>query len=151
RLARVGPPGSRCFHGIRGRQAHTAEGLLAGPDGGEARKTSQDLCAIVDPTPEDPRAARSVMTIAGRHRRILRAVTGGAMARGGWTHGPVDEGSGPSLRMLPLRGRPDLRAARPLLILVGIVALFFTSYYQIEPDEVGVVQRFGRYVETSNP
>src|SRR5262249_861423 len=26
-----------------------------------------------------------------------------------------------------------------------------TSYYQIEPDEVGVVQRFGRFVRTSDP
>jgi len=71
------------------------------------------------------------------------------MVRGGWTHGPV--GEGPPLRMLPPLGRPDLRLARPVLIVVGLLVLFFTSYYQIEPDEVGVVQRFGRYVGTSNP
>ncbi|HEY8148202.1 MAG TPA: FtsH protease activity modulator HflK [Vicinamibacteria bacterium] len=73
------------------------------------------------------------------------------MARGGWTQGPVDEGPPRPLRMLPLRGRPDLRAARPVLIVAGLIALFFTSYYQIEPDEVGVVQRFGRYVGISDP
>jgi membrane protease subunit HflK len=32
-------------------------------------------------------------------------------------------------------------------VLVGAV----TSYYQVEPDEVGVVRRFGRYVGTTNP
>ncbi len=73
------------------------------------------------------------------------------MARGGWTRGPVDDSPGPPLRMLTLPGRPDLRLARPILIVVGLLLLFFTSYYQIEPDEVGVVQRFGRYVGTANP
>src|SRR5262245_2112493 len=53
--------------------------------------------------------------------------------------------------MLPLRSRLDLRAARPVLVVVGLVALFFTGYYQVEPDEMGVVQRFDRYVGTSNP
>jgi membrane protease subunit HflK len=33
------------------------------------------------------------------------------------------------------------------LLLMGMV----TSYYQVEPDEVGVVRRFGRYVGTTNP
>ena len=36
------------------------------------------------------------------------------------------------------------------LVLLGIVMLF-SSYYQVEPDEVGVVMRFGRYVRTSPP
>jgi len=27
----------------------------------------------------------------------------------------------------------------------------FTTYYQVEPDEVGVVQRFGAYVRTTEP
>jgi membrane protease subunit HflK len=35
--------------------------------------------------------------------------------------------------------------------VIGLVLLFFTSYFQVEPDEVGVVQRFGRYVGTSDP
>jgi modulator of FtsH protease HflK len=39
------------------------------------------------------------------------------------------------------------------LILIGLVALLFvtTGYYQVEPDEVGVVQRFGAYVRTADP
>ncbi|MFZ0430644.1 MAG: FtsH protease activity modulator HflK [Acidobacteriota bacterium] len=42
------------------------------------------------------------------------------------------------------------------LILSAVVALFllialFASFYQIEPEEVGVVLRFGRYVRTTDP
>jgi len=71
------------------------------------------------------------------------------MARGGWTHGPIGEDS--PLRALPLPHRRDLARLRPILIGLAVVVFLFTSYYQVEPDEVGVVQRFGRYVETSGP
>ncbi|HUD72115.1 MAG TPA: FtsH protease activity modulator HflK [Dongiaceae bacterium] len=37
-----------------------------------------------------------------------------------------------------------------VILLVAVVA-FMTSWYQIEPDEVGVVQRFGAYVRTTDP
>lgn len=38
------------------------------------------------------------------------------------------------------------------LLLIGAVALGLVSgYYQIEPDEVGIVTRFGRYVNTTSP
>ncbi len=37
-----------------------------------------------------------------------------------------------------------------LLVLLVIVAAF-TSYYQVEPDEVGVIRRLGKYVGTSSP
>jgi membrane protease subunit HflK len=37
------------------------------------------------------------------------------------------------------------------LIIAGVLLLLITGYYQVEPDEVGVVQRFGRYVRTTNP
>ena len=44
----------------------------------------------------------------------------------------------------------------PRLILAGVVlvlglAALSTVYYQVEPDEVGVVQRFGAYVRTAEP
>ncbi len=39
---------------------------------------------------------------------------------------------------------------RSVLLLLAIVA-FFSTYYQIEPEEVGMVTRFGRYVRTTNP
>jgi membrane protease subunit HflK len=42
------------------------------------------------------------------------------------------------------------------LVVLGLVVLLvlffvFTSFFQIEPDEVGVVLRFGRHVRTANP
>ncbi len=38
------------------------------------------------------------------------------------------------------------------LLLVGAIAIGLVSgYYQIEPDEVGIVTRFGRYVSTTPP
>jgi membrane protease subunit HflK len=48
-----------------------------------------------------------------------------------------------------------LRQSRRLLVillLVGVVVVGLVSaYYQIEPDEVGLVMRFGRFVRTTNP
>lgn len=44
--------------------------------------------------------------------------------------------------------RRSLRYVVPLLVVV-VAAL--TSYYQVEPDEVGVVTRFGRYSRTVEP
>src|SRR3954464_15602619 len=46
--------------------------------------------------------------------------------------------------------------ARPRFLWGGIAALvalvaLVGSYYQIEPDEVGLVTRFGRFVRTTNP
>ncbi|MEO1481478.1 MAG: FtsH protease activity modulator HflK [Myxococcota bacterium] len=41
-----------------------------------------------------------------------------------------------------------------LPIVVGVIALLigaFTSYYQIEPDEVGVVLRFGKHIGNAEP
>jgi membrane protease subunit HflK len=37
------------------------------------------------------------------------------------------------------------------LLLIAIVIATITSYYQIEPEEVGMVTRFGQYVRTANP
>ncbi|HEY5282626.1 MAG TPA: FtsH protease activity modulator HflK [Polyangia bacterium] len=48
-----------------------------------------------------------------------------------------------------------LRASRRWLVAVGLVivgiAAIYGSYYQVEPDEVGLVTRFGRFVRTCNP
>jgi modulator of FtsH protease HflK len=48
-----------------------------------------------------------------------------------------------------------LRESRRLLVIVGLVVFalvtLYSAYYQVEPDEVGLVTRFGRYVRTSNP
>jgi membrane protease subunit HflK len=47
------------------------------------------------------------------------------------------------------RSLPRLLLAGGALVL-GAIALS-TVYYQVEPDEVGVVQRFGAYVRTTDP
>jgi len=46
----------------------------------------------------------------------------------------------------PSKG-PLLLIALAVLVVLGSI----TSYYQVEPDEVGVIRRFGRYVGTSDP
>lgn len=44
---------------------------------------------------------------------------------------------------------------RPMMTLIGLVLVALVvgvaSYYQIEPDEIGVVTRFGRFRQTSEP
>ena len=48
-----------------------------------------------------------------------------------------------------------LRGSRRALLWIGaaliVVGVLGTSYYQVEPDEVALVTRFGRFVRTSNP
>jgi len=58
----------------------------------------------------------------------------------------IDVGRAPSLS---LRGRGRLIGRMGLGLLVLIV--LFSTYYQVNADEVGVVQRFGRYVRTTDP
>jgi len=58
----------------------------------------------------------------------------------------IDVGELPSFSM---RGRGSL-VTRMLLVLVAVIALVST-YYQVNADSVAVVQRFGRYVRTTDP
>jgi membrane protease subunit HflK len=71
------------------------------------------------------------------------------MARGSWGQGPVDIGGGeihfPNLPKVPSGG------LKAIAWILGVLILLFTGYYQIEPDAVGVVQRFGKYVRTTEP
>jgi membrane protease subunit HflK len=60
----------------------------------------------------------------------------------------IDIGGGRGLRMPPL---PGGGAARAILVVVAGLLLVLTGYYQVEPDEVAVVQRFGRHVRTTGP
>jgi membrane protease subunit HflK len=46
----------------------------------------------------------------------------------------------------PGTGKLLLGAVSAIVLLGG-----FTSYYQVEPDEVGVIRRFGRFVGTTEP
>jgi membrane protease subunit HflK len=52
------------------------------------------------------------------------------------------------------RIQPPQIEGKTLRLLAGIVValvVVFGSYYQVEPDEVGVIQRFGAYVRTTDP
>jgi modulator of FtsH protease HflK len=69
-----------------------------------------------------------------------------------WGQGPIIDISGgrPVLKM-PSFGGPQARVLRLVLVVLALLVLILTGYYQIEPEEVGVVQRFGRYVRTTDP
>ncbi len=46
---------------------------------------------------------------------------------------------------------PPTGAVRGALLAVLVLLLLWTSYYQVGAEEVGVVQRFGAYVRTTDP
>jgi membrane protease subunit HflK len=74
------------------------------------------------------------------------------MARKGWGDNPIDVGSGRSGGIrIPSMPRPPVGAIRATIIGLAVLLLLVTGYYQVEPDEVAVVQRFGRYVRTTDP
>jgi modulator of FtsH protease HflK len=75
------------------------------------------------------------------------------VARSRWTSGPVDIGGGGGdgpIRIPPIP-RPPPGVLRVVAVVVAVLVLFMGGYYQVEPDEVGVVQRFGAYVRTTEP
>ena len=76
---------------------------------------------------------------------------GETMARGDWTRGPVDAGGPPIQLRLPPVPRIPPATLRAVAAVVVALVLVLSSYYQVEPDEVGVVQRFGSYVRTTDP
>jgi membrane protease subunit HflK len=71
------------------------------------------------------------------------------MARGNWGDSPIDIGGNKvQLPQLPKLPRGTIRL---VVVVLAVLFLLFTSYYQIEPEEVGVIQRFGAYVRTTEP
>ena len=72
------------------------------------------------------------------------------MARGSWGRGPIDIGGGFTTYM-PSFLQPRARMVRLVVIAVAVLALLLTGYYQVEPDGVAVVQRFGKFVRTTDP
>ena len=55
-------------------------------------------------------------------------------------------------RGTPLSNLPNFRPLiAPLLIVIMVLAGLGTTFYQVDPDEMGVVQRFGKYVRTTRP
>jgi modulator of FtsH protease HflK len=51
--------------------------------------------------------------------------------------------------------RERFRSSKRTIVIVAVavvgLATMISSYYQVEPDEVALVTRFGRYVRTTNP
>ncbi|MCD4796533.1 MAG: FtsH protease activity modulator HflK [Candidatus Cloacimonetes bacterium] len=37
------------------------------------------------------------------------------------------------------------------LIIFAVVIIIFTGFYTVDPEEVGVIQRFGKYIDTTEP
>lgn len=71
------------------------------------------------------------------------------MAKRGWGDGPIDIEAQVADFRVPKP--PSPATVRLLAIVAAVVFAVVTGYYQIEPDEVGVVQRFGAHVRTTDP
>ena len=52
---------------------------------------------------------------------------------------------------MPRMSRPSGRLLRVGIALAVALVLFATTFYQVQPEAVGVVLRFGRYVRTAEP
>jgi modulator of FtsH protease HflK len=72
------------------------------------------------------------------------------MARSGWGQGPIEVGGNLPRPPWP-PGGISANAIRGIVIGVAALILLFTGYYQIEPHEVGVVQRLGRFDRIAGP
>jgi len=72
------------------------------------------------------------------------------MSEQGWS---VDLGGGKRLEFPPIPPIPRIPrgAASIVLIAAAVLLVAATGYYQVEPDEVAVVQRFGKFVRTTEP
>ena len=82
----------------------------------------------------------------------------GSGSRGPWGSGPQPSGGGsrpPDLEEFLRRSQDRLRNVLPgnlggrgiaLIVLVALVLWGFSGFYRVEPDEVGVVLRFGKFV-----
>ncbi len=85
----------------------------------------------------------------------------GSGPRGPWGSGPQSQGpKPPDLEEFLRRGQDRLRSLLPgnlggrgiALIALVVVALWgFSGFFKVEPDEVGVVLRFGKFVREVQP
>jgi modulator of FtsH protease HflK len=86
----------------------------------------------------------------------------GSGSRGPWGGGPQPPGGSrpPDLEEFLRRSQDRLRNALPgnlggggiaLIVLAAVVLWGFSGFYRVEPDEVGVVLRFGKYVPGEVP
>ena len=85
----------------------------------------------------------------------------GSGGKGPWGSGPPSSGpTPPDLEELLRRSQDKLRTVLPggfggrglALIGIALVVLWgFSGFFRVEPDELGVVQRFGKYVRDAQP
>jgi len=86
----------------------------------------------------------------------------GSGPKGPWGSGPQSSGpSPPDLEELLRRSQDKLRTVLPgggfggkgllLIVLAGLVIWGFSGFFRVEPDERGVVLRFGKYAWDANP
>jgi len=85
----------------------------------------------------------------------------GSGSRGPWGSGPQSQGpKPPDLEEFLRRGQDKLRGLLPgnlggrgiALIALLVVALWgFSGFFRVEPDEIGVVLRFGKFVREVQP
>ena len=87
---------------------------------------------------------------------------GGGGPRGPWGNGPQSSGpNSPDLEDLIRRGQDKLRGVMPggfgsgkgiiAIVAIAVVVWLLSGFYRVQPDEQGVVLRFGKFVATSNP
>ena len=86
----------------------------------------------------------------------------GSGGKGPWGSGPQSSGpTPPDLEEILRRGQDNLRRVLPggnlggrgfALLVLGVIALWgFSGFFRVEPDEVGVVLRFGKAVREVQP
>src|SRR5437764_8738471 len=87
---------------------------------------------------------------------------GGGGGKGPWGSGPQQQGpTPPDLEDFLRRSQDKLRNVLPggnlggkgiVLIVLAAVAIWgFSGFYRVDPDEYGVVLRFGQYVRGTQP
>ena len=87
---------------------------------------------------------------------------GGGGSKGPWGSGPQSTGpTPPDLEELLRRGQDRLKNVLPggslggrgivLIVLAAMVVWGFSGFFRVEPDELGVVLRFGKYTRDAKP
>ena len=87
---------------------------------------------------------------------------GGGGGRGPWGQGPGGGGpQPPNLEELLKRGQDRFKKSLPggvggsrgliIVVLIALAVWGFTGFYRVQPDEQGIVLRFGQYVRTTGP
>ena len=87
---------------------------------------------------------------------------GSGGSKGPWGSGPQSSGpTPPDLEELLRRSQDKLRSVLPggnlggrgilLIVLAALVVWGFSGFFRVEPDELGVVLRFGKYTRDAKP